>query len=268
MELKPLIGALGAEVFDIDLSVPLGDNMVSAVRQALWQHQVLVFRDQKLTIDQHKAFARNFGPLNVQSFIYAKALPDHPEVVRVVKEKEDRRVFGEAWHSDVSFLEKPVLGSALYALETPKTGGDTLFANMYLAYENLSDAMKAMLEPLVAIHETDVPETDPVTKLERVPRRLEKKGFAHPVINVHPETGKKLLNVNRTYTAYIKGMTVEESRPLLTYLCDHAVKAEHTCRVRWAPGTLTMWDNRSTQHMPINDYHGQRREMHRVTIET
>ncbi|HVT50920.1 MAG TPA: TauD/TfdA family dioxygenase [Dongiaceae bacterium] len=268
MELRPLIGALGAEVFGADLSQPLGDNMAETIRGALWEHQVLVFRDQKLTIEQHKAFARKFGKLHIHPFIYAKSLPGEPEVLRVVKEKEDRRVFGERWHSDVTFLEKPLLGSALYAIDVPTKGGDTLFANAYAAYEALSDTMKAMLEPLTAIHETEVPEVDPVTHERIEPMRLVKKSGEHPVIKVHPETGKKLLYVNTTYTARIKGMTDEESKPLIDYLCAHATKAEFCCRVNWKPGTLTFWDNRSTQHLPINDYHGQRREMHRIAIET
>jgi taurine dioxygenase len=189
-------------------------------------------------------------------------------VLRVVKEKEDRRVFGEKWHSDVTFLERPVLGSVLYAIETPQKGGDTLFANMYMAYERLSDGMKAMLESLVAIHETPVPEVDPATGLPFEPLRLVNARGEHPVLVTHPETGRKLLYVNSTYTTHFKGMTVEESRPLLEYLFRHATQAEFTCRVRWAPGTVTFWDNRSTQHLPINDYYGERREMHRVTVET
>jgi taurine dioxygenase len=269
MEIRPLIGALGAEIFDVDLSAPLGENMVSAIRAALWENQVIVFRDQKLTVEQHKAFAQNFGPLHVHPYIAAKALDDdHPEVLRVVKEKNDRKVFGEKWHSDVTFLEKPVLGSILYAIDTPPRGGDTLFANMYLAYEALSDTMKNLLGQLTGIHETAVPAIDPVTKRQIVPMQLESKRGEHPVITVHPETKRKVLYVNTTYTTCFKGMTVEESKPLIDYLCQHATKAEFTCRVRWAPGTVTFWDNRSTQHLPINDYHGHRREMHRITVET
>jgi taurine dioxygenase len=249
-------------------SAPLDEALVEEIRSALYTHQVIVFRDQTLTLEQHKRFARYFGPLNVHPFIYAKPLEGHPEILRVVKEKDDTKVFGEQWHSDVTFLERPVLGSVLYALETPPTGGDTLFANMYLAYETLSDGMKDMLGRLVALHETLVPALDPLTKQPEQPMRLETVRGEHPVIKVHPETGRKLLYVNRTYTKCIKGMTVEESQPLLDYLCGHATKAEFTCRVRWAPGTVTFWDNRSTQHLPINDYHGSRREMHRVTIET
>lgn len=269
MEIQPMTGALGAEIHGVDLSAKLGENVVASIRAALWEHQVLVFRDQKLTIEQHKAFASYFGPLHVHPYIAARPIDDaHPEVLRVVKEKDDRKVFGEKWHSDVTFLEKPVLGSALYAIDTPPKGGDTLFANMYLAYEALSDTLKGILEQLIGVHETAVPEIDPVTKKTIMPMRLENKRGEHPVIKVHPETGKKLLYVNTTYTTHFKGMTVEESKPLLDYLCQHAVKGEFLTRVRWAPGTLTFWDNRSTQHLPINDYHGHRREMHRITIET
>jgi taurine dioxygenase len=268
MRIRPLIGALGAEILDIDISMPLGPDRVAQLRGALFDYQVIVFREQRLTLEQHKTFARQFGPLHVHPYIMARPLDGHPEVLRVVKEKDDRRVFGEKWHSDVTFLERPVLGSVLYAVDTPKKGGDTLFATMYLAYEALSDGMKTMLEGLVAIHETQVPEVDPATGQPFMPLRLVNSSNEHAVIKTHPETGRKLLYVNSTYTTHFKDMTQEESRPLLDYLFQHATKAEFTSRVRWAPGTVTFWDNRSTQHLPINDYHGERREMHRVTVET
>src|ERR1700733_2382999 len=165
MRIRPLVGALGAEIFDIDISIPLRPDVVAELRRTLFEYQVIVFREQRLTLEQHKSFARQFGLLHVHPYIMAKPLDGHPEVLRVVKEKDDRRVFGEKWHSDVTFLERPVLGSVLYAIETPQKGGDTLFANMYMAYERLSDGMKAMLESLVAIHETPVPEVDPATGL-------------------------------------------------------------------------------------------------------
>jgi taurine dioxygenase len=268
MRVRPLIGALGAEILDIDISMPLAPDRVAELRRTLFEYQVIVFREQRLTLEQHKNFARQFGPLHVHPYIMAKPLDGHPEVLRVVKEKDDRRVFGEKWHSDVTFLERPVLGSVLYAVDTPKKGGDTLFANMYLAYEALSEGMKNLLEGLVAIHETQVPEVDPATGQPFMPMRLVNSSKEHEVIKVHPETGRKLLYVNCTYTTHFKGMTQEESSPLLEYLFRHATRAEFTCRVRWAPGTVTFWDNRSTQHLPINDYHGERREMHRVTVET
>ncbi|HEY1995855.1 TauD/TfdA dioxygenase family protein [Paraburkholderia sp.] len=268
MRIEPMTGALGAEILDIDLSVPLAPDAFVAVRCALFDYQVIVFRDQRLTLDQHKNFARQFGPLHIHPYILAKPLDGHPEVLRVVKEKDDHRVFGEKWHSDVTFLTRPVLGSVLYAIDTPRRGGDTLFANMYAAHDALSAAMRTMLDGLTAIHETPVPEVDPATGRPFEPLRLVNRSGEHPVLFVHPETGRKLLYVNSTYTTHFKGMTVEESRPLLEYLFQHATQAAFTCRVRWAPGTVTFWDNRSTQHLPINDYHGERREMHRVTVET
>ena len=152
MDIIPSRGALGAEIHGIDLGEPLGDNAVAAVRQALLDHLVIVFRDQKLSIAQHKAFAENFGRLQVFTFRYAKPLGEHPEVLRVVKEKHAREVFAGEWHADVTFMEKPSLGSLLYALETPPVGGDTLFANMYLAYETLSSGMKRLLDGLVAVN--------------------------------------------------------------------------------------------------------------------
>src|SRR6516164_4234217 len=187
MEIRPITGALGAEIHGVDLSSPLDTNVISAIRSALLDHLVIVFRDQRLTPEQHKAFARNFGPLHVHPYIMAKPIGGHPEVLRVVKEPEDRKVFGEKWHADVSFLKKPVLGSVLYAIETPPKGGDTLFANMYLAYEALSDGMKELLESLVAIHETAVPDIDPSKLYSSEPAPLVNKQGEHPVIRVHPE---------------------------------------------------------------------------------
>ena len=262
MDIIPSRGALGAEIHGIDLSEPLGDNAVAAVRQALLDHLVIVFRDQKLSIAQHKAFAENFGRLQVFTFRYARPLGEHPEVLRVVKEKHEREVFAGEWHADVTFMEKPSLGSLLYALETPPVGGDTLFANMYLAYETLSDTMKSMVENLVCAHETEVPD-----QADLASGHLKRYGTEHPVVATHPETGRKLLFVNKTYSKQIKGMTPEESDALLGFLCRHATRAEHVWRVQWRPGTLTFWDNRVTQHRPMNDYHGHRREMHRVTVE-
>jgi taurine dioxygenase len=268
MDIRPITGALGAEISGLDLSLAIDPQTVIDIRRALLDHMVIIFRDQRLSHDQYKAFARNFGSLHVHPYIYAKPIGGHPEILRVVKEKEDRKVFGEKWHSDVSFLAKPVLGSMLYAIETPPKGGDTLFANMYMAYEELSAGMKGILESLTAIHETAVPDVDPRKEPAAEPAPLINKQGEHPAICVHPETGRKLLYVNRTYTTRFKGLTEEESQPILDYLFQHATKAEFTARIHWAPGTLTFWDNRCTQHLPINDYHGFRREMYRITIES
>ncbi len=262
MEIRPSRGALGAEVFGLDLAEPLGGNSLAAVRQALLEHQVLVFRDQELTREQHKAVARHFGRLQVFSFLHARPLADDAEVLSVVKEPADREVFAGEWHADVTFMEKPAMGALLYALEVPPVGGDTLFANMYLAYETLSDTMKSLIEGLVGLHETLVPDQERLAG-----DALRTYGTEHPVVATHPETGRRLLYVNRTYTKRIKGMAVEESDALLGFLCRHATRAEHVWRLQWQPGSLTFWDNRCTQHRPMNDYHGHRRAMHRVAIE-
>lgn len=267
MEIRPIAGALGAEIFGVDLSASLSVETVSALRSALLDHLVIIFRDQCLTNEQYKFFARHFGQLHVFPFIAAKPLSSDPEILHVVKEKDDQNVFGALWHADVTFLEKPFFGTMLYAIETPERGGDTLFANMYLAYETLSEGMKAMLESLIGVHESDVLEENSLKKTESEPAQLVKRWAEHPAISVHPETNKKLLFVNKTYTMRFKGFTDEESRPLLDYLVQHATKPEFTCRIRWAPGTVTFWDNRCTQHLPINDYHGFRREMHRITVD-
>ena len=266
MDIRPLTGALGAEIFGADLAAPLDDRAIVEIRAALLEHLVIVFRDQRLTPEQHAAFARRFGPLHSFAYTAAQALEGHPEVLRVVKEKEDRKVFGELWHADVTFLEKPVLGSILHAIETPKQGGDTLFSNMYLAYETLSDGMKGLLERLSAVHESVVRAENAGTAANGASGGFVTMGTEHPVIRIHPETKRRSLFVNRTYTTRFSGMTVEESRPLLEFLFQHATRPEFITRLRWAPGTVTFWDNRCTQHMPLNDYHGQRREMHRVTI--
>lgn len=265
MRIQPLIGALGAELWDIDLSKPLDAEAFDTVKQALLDHQVIVFRDQQLSLDQYKAFAKRFGPLHVFSYLGARPLPGHDDILRVVKEKDDKKIFGEKWHADVTFLEKPILGSMLYAIETPPRGGDTLFANMYAAYDALSEGMKEILDDLQALHETKVYEQGVKFDVANPPPLVQMQSL-HPVIARHPETGRKLLNVNRTYTTKFQKMTEEDSKPLLDHLFQHAVKAEFITRLHWAPGTLAFWDNRCTQHLPVNDYHGFRREMYRITV--
>jgi alpha-ketoglutarate-dependent taurine dioxygenase len=275
IDVSPIAGALGAEIGGIDLSRPLDDATFGEVLDAFHAHLVIFFRGQRLTPDQHLAFARRFGPLDVHP--YAKGLDAHPEVMPVVKEAEDRAGnFGGTWHSDVTFYEKPALGSALYALETPACGGDTMFANMYAAYEALSDGMKQMLLGLTALHSASRAyglESRTTMRQGQGSRSMKirvgaeaEKLVEHPVIRTHPATGRKALFVNHVFTQRFQGWTEAESRPLLDYLYAHAVRPEFTCRFRWHNGSLALWDNRCTQHYALNDYHGQRREMHRVTI--
>ena len=239
----------------------------------LFRSLVIFFRDQTLTPDQHKNFGKRFGMLNVHP--YAPALAGHPEVMTIFKEKDDKANFGGGWHSDMTFLEEPALGSILYAREVPPHGGDTLFANMYLAYESLSHGLKKTLSGLKAVHSAnrqygiEGSEAAQLNEQRSMKPKISadaKKEVLHPVVRTHPDTGRKALYVNRAFTERFEGWTKRESRPLLHYLCDHAVQMEYTCRFRWTKDTLAFWDNRAAQHYALNDYHGFRRVMHRVTV--
>jgi taurine dioxygenase len=273
LRVTPIAGALGAEVAGVELSEDLSEKAIGEIRQALLDHLVICFRDQELTPAQQIAFGRRFGPLNIHP--HYRPLDGHPEILPVLKEKTDKRNIGGAWHSDVTFLERPAMGSLLYALEVPSKGGDTMFANQYLAYEALSEGMKAMLDGLTAVH-SDAILSRPENKAKANALRstklkqeevVEEQESEHPVVRTHPESGRKALFVNGAFTVRFKDMNVEESRPLLDYLFRHAVRPEFTCRIRWRKGSLVFWDNRAVQHYALNDYPGERREMHRVTVE-
>ncbi len=271
--IQPLSGALGAEVSGLDLSRPLGDGRFDEVHRAFLEYHVLSFPGQTLTPDQQIAFAARFGELDI--YPYIKSIAGSPEVIEVLKTEYDTINFGGAWHSDTCYLEKPALGTMLYALETPRVGGDTMFADMGLAHDALSDAMKDMLDGLVGINSSAYgcqgDRAGKIKKLEGMKDKFIDKSevsvASHPVVRTHPETGRRGLFVSRSHTARLEGMTEAESKPLLDFLCGHAVRPEFTCRVRWRPGMLVFWDNRCTQHLAINDYNGQRRRMHRVTLK-
>lgn len=273
IDIAPLAGAMGAEILGVDLASELTNQQFDEIHQAHLDYLTLVFRDQKLTPPQQADFARRFGTLEIYPFL--EAIDEAPEVVEILKTEDDSDNFGGSWHSDTTYQDEPVMGSMLYAHEVPEAGGDTLYANMYLAYESLSDGMKDMLDGLKAHNNS--------AQLYRGGREKRMQSLSgmkgqykteskvleslHPVVRTHPETGRKALYVNRSHTERFENMTMEESAPLLNYLCDHAVRPEFTCRVKWEPGTLTFWDNRCTQHFAINDYPGKRRRMHRVIIE-
>ncbi|MFN0042092.1 MAG: TauD/TfdA dioxygenase family protein [Alphaproteobacteria bacterium] len=271
----PIAGAIGAEISGIDLSRPMDEETFAEVRRAFHQHLVIFFRDQVLTPDQHKAFGRHFGELDIDRFVLP-GLPEHPEIIVVKKTEGERYAFGNVWHADVTFYEKPVLGSALYALEVPPYGGDTLFGNMYLAYETLSDGLKRSLANLRAVHSAvgaydlgaikDRFGPERSIQIRRDREDEARREMTHPLVRTHPETGRKSLFVDRAYTKRLDGMTAEESRPLLEYLWTHQEKPEFTCRFQWRKGSLALWDNRCTHHYANNDYHGFLRLMHRVTI--
>ena len=273
IEVSPIAGALGAEIDGVDLSEPLDNATFADIHQALLDHLVIFFHDQHLTPEQHKAFGRRFGTLNIHP--YVRSLKGHPEIIEVIKETGGDRHWGESWHSDLSFKEKPTMGAILYAREVPPWGGDTMFANTYLAYETLSDGMKRMLEDLKAVHSSG----DPKHFSDHFKAMYEKQGereeTVHPVLRTHPETGRKALYVNSVFTERFADMTETESQPLLSYLYDHLARPEFTCRFHWRDNSIAFWDNRITQHMVVSDHHdelrgdanGYRRVMNRVTID-
>jgi taurine dioxygenase len=263
MQVKRIAGALGAEIHGVDLSA---DAPVEAIRRAFLEHQVIFFRDQRLTPAQFMAFARRMG--KPVEYPFVKGIEGFPEVIEVKKLEHERHNFGGIWHSDTAYLEVPPMGSMLLAREVPPFGGDTLFASQYLAYEALSDGMRRLLDGLIAVNSSakaDVTRTreDRVKEQEGSAKTYEAE---HPVIRTHPETGRKALYVNVAHTVRFKGMTGEESAPLLGFLFEHQTKPEFTCRFQWRVGSLAFWDNRCTQHNPVNDYHGHRRVMHRITL--
>ena len=263
----PIAGALGAEISGVDLSAELGDEIVADIRQAWLQHLVVFFRDQPISDEAFVAFARRIGEIGRYPFV--PGIGGHPEIIAVLKEPHETVNFGGIWHSDTAYLDRPPSATMLLAREIPPSGGDTMFANQYLAYETLSPGLQSVLEPLRAINSSalaDVSKTreDRMRGQEGDAREYE---ASHPVVRTHPETGRKALYVNVAHTARFDGWTEEESQPLLRYLFAHQVKPELTCRFRWEVGSLAMWDNRCCQHHPINDYHGHRRLLHRITLE-
>ncbi|NIJ40551.1 taurine dioxygenase [Parvibaculum indicum] len=270
IEVKPIAGALGAEIEGVDLSAALSNEQFDDIHQAFLDHLVIFFREQNLTPEKHKEFGRRFGTLNIHP--YVKGMDGHPEIMRIVKEPEDKLNFGGGWHSDMSFLEEPALGSILYAKDVPPYGGDTLWANQYLAYETLSDGMKTTLAGLKAVHTAKAEygrEGHSAHKrkgMEVNRAEGDVPGYEHPVVRTHPETGRKGLYVNPAFTERFVGWTRRESQPLLQFLYEHCTQEPFTCRFRWTKGALAFWDNRCTQHFALNDYHGHRREMERVTV--
>ena len=265
IQVRPIAGALGAEIEGIDAARPLDTTVVAELRQALLDHLVIFLRNQRLTPQAQLAFARQFG--EPMEYPQLKGLPECPLITPVVKLAHERVNFGGIWHSDTAYLEEPPMGSMLLAREVPPYGGDTLFASQYLAYEALSEGMRRLLEGLVAINASSKADVTR-TREDRVREEDKSKEYLaeHPVVRVHPETGRKAIYVNVAHTVRFRGMTEQESAPLLDYLFRHQVNPEFTCRFQWAVGSLAFWDNRCTQHNPVNDYHGHRRVMHRITL--
>ena len=270
LEIVPIAGALGAEISGVDLGAELDDATIKDIRQALLDHCVIFFRDQEFDAEQHKRLARRFGEIFVHPN-YAGMQAD-PEIVMIRREPGDTRVVGEDWHTDTTMMTTPPMGAILFALEVPPYGGDTLFANQYLAYETLSQGMKRLLGSLSAVH-SDRLVAGPQSRASvgRTTKARHDESWretinTHPIVTTHPETGRKALFVNVSYTVGIEGLTDEESRPLLQFLMEHGNRPEFTCRFRWTKGAVAFWDNRCVKHLAVNDAGPYRRLMRRVQI--
>lgn len=265
---RRIAGALGAEIHGLDLAREQSDETIAALRAAWLEHCVLFFRDQSLDSARYLAFAERFGTPGEYPFV--KGLDGFPTITPVVKREHETRNFGGVWHSDTTYLEEPPMATLLLAREVPPHGGDTMFANQYLAYEALSEGLRRTLDCLVGVGMSSKADRT-YTREDRMAERPGKHAgelftVEHPVVRTHPETGRKALYVNVSHTARFGGWTEAESAPLLAFLHEHQVKAEFTCRFCWAPGSLALWDNRAVMHYAVNDYHGHRRVMHRITL--
>lgn len=263
LDIRPLSGAIGAEILGLDLARDLDESTVAAIRRVWLDHLVVFFRDQDLSPAQFRDVAARFGQPVPYPFL--KGIDGFPEVTPVIKLEHETMNFGGVWHSDTAYLETPPTGTMLIAREVPPFGGDTLFANQYLAYETLSEGMRRLLDGLKGVNES-VKASHTRTREDRNDGGRRDLVAEHPVVRTHPETGRKALYVNVGHTTRFAGMTEAESAPILDYLFQHQIRPELTCRFAWRPGSLAFWDNRCAQHNPVNDYHGHRRVMHRITL--
>ncbi len=272
IEVHPIAGALGAEISGLDLTT-LGNQSFSELHQAFLDHRVLYFKDQPLDDEQLEELTMRFGPFGDTPFV--EGMPGHPNIIEVRKDADETSThnFGGRWHSDFSFQEAPPSATFLSARVTPEAGGDTMFADMYGAYDALSDGMKELLTGRNAMHSGQRSygtkgrfAKDPnITRMAIRPSEEGDVETPHPIVRTHPETGRKALFINQVYTVRLEDMTEAESKPILDFLNAHSTRPEFTCRIRWNENGLAIWDNRCTQHYAINDYHGHARLMHRTT---
>jgi alpha-ketoglutarate-dependent sulfate ester dioxygenase len=262
-EAQPVAATIGAEITGVDLTAALPDSTIAELRRALLDYKVLCFRDQPLTPAQHVAFARRFGDLEVHPFIPANG--EQPELVRFAK-SADVGGYENGWHSDVSWRAVPSMAAVLHAVAVPPTGGDTLFADMGAAYDGLPDETKARIDGLVAVHDHVSSFGHQVPPERRAEIRAQYPPVEHPVVRTHPETGRKLVYVNRFFTSHVVGLDPDESRALIEELSRRAEIAEYQCRVRWTPDAVVMWDNRAVQHYACSDYWPSVRVMERASV--
>ena len=269
INIRKLSGAIGAEISGVDLTCEMSDDTYSAIHRAWLDHVVIFFRDQNLSNAQYLAFAERMGEPVEYPFI--RGIDGFPVITPVIKLEHERINFGGVWHTDTTYLHEPPKGTMLLAREVPPQGGDTIFANQYLAYETLSDGLKATLQTLTGISSSakaDVSKSREDRMAAAPAARANEVLIAeHPVVRTHPETGRKALYINPGHTVRFKGWSEAESAPLLNFLHQHQIKEEFTCRFNWQPGSLALWDNRAGMHYPINDYQGHRRIMHRITLK-
>lgn len=267
-------GAGGAEVSGVDLAQPVPDAVLAEIRAALLDNLVICFRGQEITPAQQLDFARRWGEIHLHPFM--QGMPEHPEILAIIKKPTDKKNFGGSWHTDQMFSPAPAMATMLYARQVPAAGGDTVFTNQYLAYDALSDGMKALAGQLRTVCVGDnFRQADGISRRDRYATTMAEMKVKdpgnvqttsiHPLVRTHPETGRKALFVGG-HVQRFDGMTDEESLPLIDFFMKHSTRPEFTCRVRWATGTLTMWDNRCTQHFAVNDYPAETRVMHRITI--
>ena len=269
----PTSREVGAEIGGVDIAAGINDEQFSEIRQAFSDYGVIFFRDQDITPDQHIEFAQRWGEINVNRFF--QPVDTHPLIAEVRKEAHQKHSIGSTWHTDHSYDQIPAMGSILYAREVPKLGGDTLFSSMYAAYEELSEGMKKILLGLRAEHSSrhvfgesafeDQDRDDIGGRFQNATAATQDS--VHPVIICHPLSGRPALYVNGDFTVKFEGWTKDESQPLLNYLYQHARQNEFTCRFQWQKGSMAIWDNRATHHCALNDYQGEKRLMHRITIE-
>ena len=274
MEVRPMAGAIGAYIHGVNLKDRANKAMWAELKRAFLEYHVIAVRGQDLSPADQYEVGRLFGEPCFYPF--AKGMDGFPEMTRMVKEPEERENFGADWHTDTSYLKEPPRATLLYAVETPPRGGDTLYANTRAAYDELSDGMKAMLQGIVGVFSGGLKHKkggDRAAHHARIAHMAVQKSeeadkyeARHPVVRTHPETGRKALYLSALHTLRFDGMTEHESRPIIQMLNDHCIEPQFTCRVNWEPGQLTIWDNRCTLHNAINDYHGYRREMRRLTV--
>ena len=272
LTVRPLSHALGAEIAYVDLGQPLSNAEFDQIHRTFLEKGILLFRDQEITREQHIAFSRRFGELDNHDSLPRDRHPDYPELLLVTNipkengQPSDSKYTGQQWHSDLSFTPVPSLGSLLRGITIPPVGGDTMFTNMYRAYDTLSDGMKKLLEGLHAIHTGSRKIVDLSSDRATEQKKLNPP-IAQPVVRVHPETGRKALYIGDKVSCFV-GMTEEESRPLIEYLVKHATRPQFVYRHQWRANDIVLWDNRCTMHIALGDYEdGEIRHLERTTVK-